>query len=282
MDNHRAQGATMHSLSGKVAVITGAASGIGQALATRLAAEGCQLALADIDLAQLERNAEALRGSGARVSCHALDVAERAAVYAFADRVLAEHGGADLIVNNAGVAVSQTIEALGYDDFEWLMNINFWGVVHGSKAFLPHLLRQGSGHIVNLSSIFGIISLPTQGAYNASKFAVRGFTEALRQEVACRGVAVSCVHPGGIKTNIARSARFYRGIDGSQDAERAAHNFDKLARTSAAQAAEAIVTGIKAGQPRILIGSDARFLDRVQRLLPAAYPRLLAKLLHKK
>lgn len=268
----------MQSLSGKVAVITGAASGIGQALATRLAAEGCHLALADIDLAQLERNAETLRGGATRFSWHALDVAERAAVHAFAERVLSEHGRADLIINNAGVAVSQTIEALDYDDFEWLMNINFWGVVHGSKAFLPHLLKQGSGHIVNLSSIFGIVSLPSQGAYNASKFAVRGFTESLRQEVAGRGVAVSCVHPGAIKTNIARSARFYLGIDGSADAERALHNFDRLARTSAAMAAEAIVAGIKTGKPRILVGADARLLDRLQRLLPTAYPQVLARL----
>ncbi|MDH0096287.1 SDR family oxidoreductase [Ectopseudomonas hydrolytica] len=272
----------MPSLSGKTAVITGAASGIGQALAVRLAAEGCQLALADIDLPQLERNAEALRHQSPRVTCHALDVAQRDAVHAFAEQVISEHGGADLIINNAGVAVSQTIDQLSYEDFEWLMNINFWGVVHGSKAFLPHLLRQGSGHIVNLSSIFGIVSLPSQGAYNASKFAVRGFTEALRQEVACRGVAVSCVHPGGIKTNIARSARFYRGIDGSQDAERACQNFDKLARTTAARAADVIVNGIKSGKPRILVGSDARLLDQIQRLLPASYPGLLARLLGRK
>ncbi|MCY1372431.1 putative oxidoreductase SadH [compost metagenome] len=161
------------------------------------------------------------------------------------------------------------------------MGINFWGVVHGTKAFLPHLLAQGEGHIVNLSCIFGIVSMPTQGAYNASKFAVRGFTEALRQELCRTPIKVSCVHPGGIRTNIARSARFQQRVDGKSDAGKAAARFDQLARTSAEQAARIILDGIQAGRPRILIGADARFLDRLQRLLPANYPRLLAKLLIK-
>ncbi|NQD91769.1 SDR family oxidoreductase, partial [Pseudomonas sp. CrR25] len=172
----------MQSLAGKVAVVTGAGSGIGRALAEQLALEGCHLALADIDAASLANLADELRPHGARVSCHPLDVADRTAVFAFAEEVLTNHGSAHLIINNAGVAVSQTIAELKYEDFEWLMDINFWGVVHGTKAFLPHLLQNGEGHIVNLSSIFGIIGMPTQGAYNASKFAVRGFTEALRQE----------------------------------------------------------------------------------------------------
>src|SRR5262245_44410387 len=186
----------MQSLTGKVAVITGAASGIGRALANQLAARGCHLALADIDAHGLEATAAPLRRDDLQVSTHALDVADRDAVYAFADQVLAEHGSAHLVINNAGVAVAQTIAELRYDDFEWLMGINFWGVVHGTKAFLPHLLAQGEGHIVNLSSIFGIVSVPTQGAYNASKFAVRGFTEALRQELCLTPIKVSCVHPG--------------------------------------------------------------------------------------
>lgn len=272
----------MRVLNGKVAVITGAASGIGQALAIQLADEGCRLALADIDSAQLYDCAEKLRHKGATVSAHTLDVADRAAVYALAEQVVHEHGGADLIINNAGVAVSQTVSDLSYDDFEWLMNINFWGVVHGSKAFLPRLLKQGSGHIVNVSSIFGIISQPTQAAYNASKFAVRGFTEALRQEVCARGVTVSCVHPGGVRTNIARAARFYRGIDGGQDAARAARNFDRLARTSSERAARIILDGIKRDQPRILVGADARLLDHLQRLMPASYPKLVARLMRRK
>lgn len=269
----------MQSLAGKVAVVTGAGSGIGRSLADLLAKEGCHLALADIHGESLESITAELRQRGNQVSSHILDVADRAAVFAFADQVLAHHGRADLIVNNAGVSVSQTIAELNFEDFEWLMNINFWGVVHGTKAFLPHLLKNNSGHIVNISSIFGIIALPSQGAYNASKFAVRGFTEALRQELGPSNIGVSCVHPGGIKTNIARAARFYQGIDGKCDATRAAADFDKFARTTPEQAARTIVKGIKARQPRILIGTDARLLDILQRLLPTQYSRVLNKLL---
>lgn len=272
----------MQSFAGKVAVITGAGSGIGRALANELAALGCHLALADVDAGNLEATASPLRRDGLQLSTHTLDVSDRDAMHAFADRVMTEHGKADLVINNAGVAVSQTIAELRYDDFEWLMGINFWGVVHGTKAFLPHLLTRGEGHIVNISSIFGIVSMPTQGAYNASKFAVRGFTEALRQELHGTAINISCVHPGGIRTNIARSARFYQGIDGRTDATKAAARFDKLARTSPEQAAQIIIKGIHARQPRIMVGADARFLDHLQRLLPASYPRLLGKLLGKK
>ena len=268
----------MQVLDGKVAVITGAGSGIGRALAEQLAKEGCALALADINQENLESLAAELRLAKVDVSCHVLDVANRAAVYAFADEVLAHHGSAQIIINNAGVAVSQTVADLCYDDFEWLMGINFWGVVHGTKAFLPHLLKNNDGHIINVSSIFGIIGVPTQSAYNATKFAVRGFTEALRQEVQCTQVKVSCVHPGGIKTNIAKSARFYRDMSGNQDAARSAANFDKIARTTPAEAARVIIDGIKRNNPRILIGADARLLDRLQRLMPVSYSRILAKL----
>lgn len=268
----------MQGLRGKVAVITGAGSGIGRALAQKLAQEGCALALADINAESLQSLAATLQGSGVRVTTHVLDVAKRAAVYAFADEVLALYGSAHLIINNAGVAVSQTVAELTYDDFEWIMGINFWGMVYGTKAFLPHLLQNNEGHIVNVSSIFGIIAVPTQAAYNASKFAVRGFTEALRQEVAHTGVRVSCVHPGGIKTNIARSARFYRDISGNRDASRSAANFDKMARTTPAAAAQVIIDGIKGDQPRIMIGADARLLDRVQRLMPVRYGNIVKKL----
>jgi short-subunit dehydrogenase len=269
----------MQSLAGKVAVITGAGSGIGRALAELLAEEGCHLALADINAANLESITSALRQQDRQVSSHILDVADRAAVFAFADAVLTHHGSAQLVINNAGVAVSQTIANLSYEDFEWIMGINFWGVVHGTKAFLPHLLENNAGHIINVSSIFGIVSMPSQGAYNASKFAVRGFTEALRQELHNSNVQVSCVHPGGIKTDIARSARFYQGINGKSDANRAVADFDKLARTTPKQAARVIVEGLKGKRPRILIGNDARLLDWIQRLLPSAYPRLLARLM---
>lgn len=268
----------MQALRGKVAVITGAGSGIGRALAEQLAREGCALALADINAESLQSLSATLAGSGVRVTTHVLDVAKRAAVYAFADEVLALHGSAQLIINNAGVSVSETVAELTYDDFEWIMGINFWGVVYGTKAFLPHLLKNNDGHIVNVSSIFGIIAVPTQAAYNASKFAVRGFTEALRQEVASTGVRVSCVHPGGIKTNIARAGRFYRDMSGNRDASRSAANFDRVARTTPAAAAQVIIDGIKREQPRILIGADARLLDRMQRLMPVRYVRLVEKL----
>lgn len=268
----------MQDLRGKVAVVTGAGSGIGRALAEQLVKEGCALALADINAETLQSLAAELKSSGVRVTTHVLDVAKRAAVYAFADEVLAQHGSAQLIINNAGVAVSQTVAELTYDDFEWIMGINFWGVVYGTKAFLPHLLKNNEGHIVNVSSVFGIIAVPTQSAYNSSKFAVRGFTEALREEVAQTNVRVSCVFPGGIKTNIARSARFYQDMQGMQDPRRAAANFDKIARTTPAEAALVIINGIKRDDPRILIGADARLLDRVQRLVPASYSRLLSKL----
>jgi short-subunit dehydrogenase len=268
----------MQALRGKVAVITGAGSGIGRALAEQLAREGCALALADINAESLQSLSVTLHGSGVRVTTHVLDVAKRVAVYAFADEVLALHGSAQLIINNAGVSVSETVAELTYDDFEWIMGINFWGVVYGTKAFLPHLLKNNEGHIVNVSSIFGIIAVPTQAAYNASKFAVRGFTEALRQEVASTGVRVSCVHPGGIKTNIARAGRFYRDMSGNRDASRSAANFDRVARTTPAAAAQVIIDGIKREQPRILIGADARLLDRMQRLMPVRYTRLVEKL----
>lgn len=268
----------MQTLRGKVAVITGAGSGIGRALAEHLAKEGCALALADINAESLQRLSAELKGSSVRVTTHVLDVANRAAVYSFADEVQAQHGSAQLIINNAGVSVSQTVVDLTYDDFEWLMGINFWGVVYGTKAFLPHLLKNNDGHIVNVSSVFGFIGVPTQSAYNASKFAVRGFTEALGQELAQTGVRVSCVHPGGIKTSIARSARFYRDHKGNQDASRSAANFDKIARTTPAEAARVIIDGVKRDQPRILIGADAHLIDSVQRLLPVSYTRILAKI----
>ena len=194
----------MQGLRGKVAVITGAGSGIGRALAEQLAQEGCALALADINAESLQSLAATLQGSGVRVTTHVLDVAKRAAVYAFADEVLALYGSAHLIINNAGVAVSQTVAELTYDDFEWIMGINFWGMVYGTKAFLPHLLQNNEGHIVNVSSIFGIIAVPTQAAYNASKFAVRGFTEALRQEVAGTGVRINAICPGLIETGMTK------------------------------------------------------------------------------
>jgi NAD(P)-dependent dehydrogenase (short-subunit alcohol dehydrogenase family) len=199
----------MKSFKGKVAAITGAASGIGRALAIELSRRGCHLALSDVNEAGLAETAQLASANGVKVTTAKLNVADRAAVYAWADQVVADHGKVNLIFNNAGVALATTLEDVKPEDFEWIMGINFWGVVWGSQAFLPHLKKTGDGHIINISSLFGLMSLPTQGAYNASKFAVRGYTEALRQELDVDncGVSATCVHPGGIRTNIARSAR---------------------------------------------------------------------------
>ncbi|MAR92377.1 MAG: SDR family NAD(P)-dependent oxidoreductase [Pseudomonadota bacterium] len=268
----------MKQLKGKVAAITGAGSGIGQALALELAELGCELALSDNNQQALEQTLQQVRSQGVKCSASALDVADREAVYAWADQVVAEHGRVNLIFNNAGVALSETVENMSYDNFEWLMNINFWGVVYGTKAFLPHLKQSGDGHIINISSVFGMIGVPTQSAYNAAKFAVRGFTESLREELAISGdrVAVSCVHPGGIKTNIARSARVGdTGGIGAQDREKMAKMFDKAAMTTPQQAAKVIIDGVRKDRARILIGTDARVIDTMQRLLPTGYQSLL-------
>ncbi len=199
----------MKDFRGRVAAITGAGSGIGRALANALARQGAHLALSDIDDAGLAETVVQCEGLGVKITSEHVDVADRCAVYAWADCVVAEHGHVNLIINNAGVALGATVESMSYEDFEWLMNINFWGVVYGTKAFLPHLKLSGEGHIVNLSSVFGLISVPSQSAYNAAKFAVRGFSDTLRMELEIDGanLSVTTVHPGGIKTNIARNAR---------------------------------------------------------------------------
>lgn len=199
----------MKSFEGRVAAITGAGSGIGRALAEQLAGHGAHLALSDIDDTGLAETVRRCEGRGVKVTSAHLDVADRAAVDAWAEAVAAEHGKVNLIFNNAGVALGATVEDMSIEDMTWLMNINFWGVVYGTKAFLPHLKAAGEGHIVNISSVFGLISIPTQSAYNAAKFAVRGFTDSLRIELDAMNCGVSCttVHPGGIKTNIARNAR---------------------------------------------------------------------------
>jgi NADP-dependent 3-hydroxy acid dehydrogenase YdfG len=259
---------SFYGLKDKVAVVTGAGSGIGRALAQLLAQKGCRLALADINEAGLKESAA---GLSVEVITQTLDVARRDAVYAFADKVRQHFGTAHVVINNAGVAVSQTINDLSWEDFEWLMGINFWGVAYGTKAFLPALLAQNEGTIVNISSVFGIIGVPTQGAYNAAKFAVRGFTEALRQELKDTNVRAISVHPGGIRTNIARASRFYKDPLGNSDRETMAARFEKLARTTPEKAAETIVRGIERGSPRVLIGADAHLIDQIQRMMPESY-----------
>jgi NAD(P)-dependent dehydrogenase (short-subunit alcohol dehydrogenase family) len=267
----------MYELNGKVAVVTGAGSGIGRALAQGFAARGCKLALADINEANLRETAASLPGE---VMTQTLDVADRAAVYAFAGAVQQKFGTAHIVVNNAGVAVSQTIDQLEYRDFEWLMGINFWGVVYGTKAFLPMLTAQNDGAIVNISSVFGIIAVPAQAAYNSAKFAVRGFTECLRHELKETGSQVQsiCVHPGGIKTNIVRHARVFRSFNGETNKEIMVRQFDQGARTSPEMAAQTIINAIEKGKVRVLIGGDAHMVDWIQRLMPVRYWHLLGRI----
>lgn len=264
----------MKSFKDKVVVITGAGSGIGQALAEEFAGKGAQLALSDVNVAGLAETASRCEKAGAVVRQYALDVADRDAVYAHADQVQSDFDApANVVINNAGVALTATVEEMAWDDFEWLMNINFWGVTYGTKAFLPQLISSGDGHLVNISSVFGLIAVPSQSAYNASKFAVRGFTEALRQEVKNAGhpVGVTCVHPGGIKTNIAHNAR----AGGDKDAEKLAKAFDKIATTTPASAAKRIIKGVRHDEARVLIGLDAVGIDVLPRALGSGYQWLV-------
>jgi butyryl-CoA dehydrogenase len=268
----------MRSFDGRVAAITGAGSGIGRALANELAGRGAHLALCDVDEAGLADTVAQCEGTGVKVTARCVDVAERPAVEAWADAVVAEHGKANLVVNNAGVAVAATIDGMPYDDVEWLMGVNFWGVVHGTTAFLPHLKASGEGHIVNVSSVFGLISVPSQSAYNAAKFAVRGFTDALRMEleVARCGVSATTVHPGGIKTNIARNARMNDSVaDFAGSAAEARERFDRVAMTTPEKAARQILTAVERDRRRALIGPDAKALDLVSRLPAGLYQRVV-------
>jgi short-subunit dehydrogenase len=269
----------MKSFRGKVAAITGAGSGIGRALAGALAAEGCHLALSDIDPEGLAATAAGLRDKGVRITTQTVDVAERAVVHAWAEQVAKDHGHVNLIFNNAGVALGSTVAGTSYEDFEWLMGINFWGVVYGTKAFLPLLEQSGEGHIVNISSIFGILGVPTQSTYNAAKFAVRGFTESLRQEldIAKSCVSATCVHPGGIKTNIAKKARVGDDVKGTyiEDGDAGRQMLDQLFITSPESAAKTILGAVRRNQRRVLVGPDAVAVELMVRLLPAGYQRIL-------
>ena len=274
----------MTVIRGAAAAVTGAASGIGRALALELAARGCDLALADRDEAGLQAVAAEVAKAGARkVSLHRVDVAEPGQIDAFAQAAIAAHPGLNIVINNAGVALLGQFAEIDQAQMEWLMNINFWGVVHSTRAFLPHLSRQKEAHIVNLSSIFGIIAPPGQTAYSAAKFAVRGFSESLRHELklAASPVRLSVVHPGGVATNIVRNSRTGSGINDNARRAQTIERFDSLAKTTPAAAALRIITGIEKNQPRILIGNDARFMDLVQRLRPGTYWAVLGRRIEK-
>jgi short-subunit dehydrogenase len=262
----------MADYSGKCAVITGAGSGIGRALAQQLNSGGCELYLSDINPEALAATARGLERQD--IPCHQqqLDVADRTAVHAWADRVAEQRDSVDIVINNAGVGLGDRVDEMSYENLDWLMGVNFWGVIQGSMAFLPLLKRARQGHLVNISSLFGIVALPTQSAYNAAKFGVRGFTESLRQEMRGTNVHVCCVHPGGIATDIARHSRG-GSLDVSPD-ERDAR-FRKLAMTSPESAAAQILRAVDKQKPRLLIGLDAKIISLVSRLFPVRYPQIL-------
>jgi NAD(P)-dependent dehydrogenase (short-subunit alcohol dehydrogenase family) len=268
----------MKTLDGKVVVITGAGSGIGRALALRAAGMGAVLALSDWDEVGLVETAQQVQTSSLssprEVRTDKIDVRDRAALHEYAASVRQEFGRVNVVVNNAGVALHGDFEEVSYADFEWVMDVDFWGVVQGTKEFLPHLIESGDGHVVNISSLFGLVGMPGQTAYNSAKFAVRGFTEALRQEMllARHPVQVTCVHPGGIKTGIARNAR----ATASHDQSEVAKHFDtKLARMTPDRAAEIILDGVLANRPRVLVGADAKIIDAFARIVGARYQRVV-------
>jgi short-subunit dehydrogenase len=279
----------MTAIPGASVAVTGAASGIGRALAIELAARGADLALADRDEAGLQSAAAEIAtsttrtGATRKVSLHRLDIGDSEAVTAFAREAIATHPALNIVINNAGVALLGQFHEIEQAQMEWLFNINFWGAVHATRAFLPHLASQPASHIVNLSSIFGIVAPPGQTAYSAAKFAVRGFSEALRHELqmAKSPIRLSVVHPGGIKTNIVRNSRAGSGVTDNERRVQSIERFDAIAQTSAKDAALRIIKGIEKNEPRILIGSDARFMDLLQRFRPATYWNVMAKRIEK-
>jgi NADP-dependent 3-hydroxy acid dehydrogenase YdfG len=265
----------MAGFAGKVAAVTGAGSGIGQALALELARSGAAVAISDVDAEGLAQTEEQLKAIGAPVRSDRLDVTEREAFQVYADQINEHFGKVNQIYNNAGIAFTGDVDISQFKDIERVMDVDFWGVVNGTKAFLPHLVASGDGHITNVSSLFGLMSMPGQAAYNSAKFAVRGFTEALRQEMVLNGdpVKVTSVHPGGIKTAIARNGTTAEGVD----SEAQSKFFDKrLASTSPQRAAQIILEAVRKNKARVLVGPDAVVLDLIVRITGSGYQRLLA------
>jgi NAD(P)-dependent dehydrogenase (short-subunit alcohol dehydrogenase family) len=271
----------MSFLAKGTAVITGAGSGIGRALAKHLARAGAPLALADLQEAGLQETLRSLGPISGKTTSHVVDVASESAMKAFAEQVAQHHGSVTILINNAGVALLGTFQQISLEDFRWLMDINFWGTVYGVHFFLPILKKQQRAHIVNISSVFGLVAPAGQPAYSASKFAVRGITECLRHELQGTNVRVTSVHPGGIATEVARNARLGAYAPESLRAQ-AAERFAQLATIPPATAAARIVQGIERNEPRVLIGSDAKAMDLLQRLRPASYWNTLARRYHVK
>ncbi len=267
----------MRSFDGKVVAITGAGSGIGRALAVELGRHGALLALSDVDAQGLaETVAAVVDDSDTEVHCLVVDVASREALQDWADVVVERFGRVNVLVNNAGVSLTGEVADLDSDDMRWIVDVNFWGVVHGTRAFLPHLIASGDGHVVTMSSLFGLVSVPGQSLYNATKYAVRGFSESLREEMLVAGhhVGVTVVHPGGIKTAIARRGR----VSAREDKDSLVELFDgQLAKMPPERAAEVILRGVLRGKPRVLVGLDAHVLHQLGRVLGPRYQDLVAR-----
>lgn len=269
----------MKNFNNKVAAITGAGSGIGQQLAVLLAKQGCHLALSDVNEQGLLKTLELIKDMGVRATLDKVNVADLEEVRAWAEKVEQDHGSINMIFNNAGVALGSTVEGASYDEIEWIVGINFWGVVYGTKEFLPRIKKTGDGHVVNISSLFGLTAQPTQSAYNATKFAVRGFTESLRQELDIEncGVSALCVHPGGIRTNIANAAKMNDSLRAlGMSPEKSARSFNKLLRCPPEEAARQILEAVQKDKRRLLIGNDAKAIDLIQRILPTGYQKVTA------
>lgn len=269
----------MKNFKNKVAAITGAGSGIGQQLAILLAKQGCHLSLSDVNEKGLAETVAQVKESNVRVTSKKVDVAKLEEVRAWAAETVQNHGSVNMIFNNAGVALGSTVEGASYEELEWIVNINFWGVVYGTKEFLPYIKKTGDGHIINISSLFGLTAQPTQSAYNATKFAVRGFTESLRQELDLEncGVSALCVHPGGIRTNIANAAKMNDSLNAlGMNPKESAQKFNKLLRCPPEEAARQILDYVLKDKRRLLIGNDAKVIDLMQRVLPTGYQKVTA------
>lgn len=269
----------MKNFTGKTAVITGAGAGIGRALALELARDGARLALSGRNLDNVAETAALCEKQGAAARAYRLDVSDRAAVYAHAEEVVRDFGTVNLVINNAGVSLTANIEDVSWEDLEWIFNINFWGTAHGTKAFLPHVIASGDGHIANVSSMFGLVACPSQAGYSSSKYAMHAFTDALRQEMIIAGhrVGVSSIHPGMIKTEIAWKAR----ASANRDRDALAANFDSLAKTTPENCAHVILEGIRKNKPLVLIGTDAKAMNWMRRLLGSGYMKPLTAQMRK-
>lgn len=264
----------MTILKDKLFFITGAGDGIGKQTALLAARKGAKLIVTDIDAASAEQTAQQIQAAGGTATAYGLDVTDREAFYALADEIKTNHGPVDMVMNNAGVALFATAEKMTQEELDWVMDINFFGTVNGCKAFLPHMLETGQGHIINLSSIFGLISVPNQSGYNASKFAVLGYSDALRQEMETQNINVTTVHPGGIKTRIAARARFMQMEGMEERRQQLIEDFDKITMTSPEKAAEIILRAVEKNKVRIRVGKDAVLVDWIKRLMPVKFSKL--------